>query len=230
MKNVDIDKLQLLNYTFFEVKKIQDRKNEIESWYHKGFPNYNLIAGLEFPEKHLTGLRNLKNEREKLYSKIEEKSPLVLALLLDAILYYPDIMSGKRLAPCLTIKKQSRDKITTERDYLDSERRQAAKHYNKAVKNIQRAVERENKKLKEKHHSFAINPISVKIHNPFDHIESIKHRPQERGIDLIKTLAEILSPCFETQAERSRIIAEVFQLVYGVPESNIDHRSIAKYC
>lgn len=215
MKNIDINKLKL-------------RKNEIEKWYHEGFPNYNLIAGLDSQKERLTELRNLKCEREKLYDTIEAKSPLALTLFLDEILSYPDIVSGKRLKAIFSGKK-SKDKILAGRDYLDSEKRQAAKLYKKAIKNIQNAVDRENKKLKEKYSGFTINPINVKIHNPYG-IESVKGKPPEKSIQFIKTLSNILSPCFESQADRARIVAKVFQLIYGVPETHLDHKNIARQC
>lgn len=207
-------------YSIHEVTQIQDRKNEVEAWYHEGFPNYNLIAGLDSPEEHLKELRNLKDEREKLYSKIEEKSQLVLALFLDTILYCPDFIIRKRIT-----KKKRDDKIITERDYLDSERRKAAKRYKKAVDNILKVVERENRKL-----SAGINPITVKVHNPYNEIESFKHRPQERSIKFIKGLSNVLSLCFESQADRARIIEDVYKFVYGISKEDIYHKTIAKQC
>jgi hypothetical protein len=228
MKKVDVNKLQKLMYEIHEVKQIQDRKNEIESWYREDSPNRNLITGLtshDSYEKHLAKLRDLKNEREKLYSRIEEKSPLALALLLETILCYPDITIRGRIT-----EKKRDSKIITKRDYKDSQTRKALKHYKKAIENIQKAVKRENKKLKEKGHSFYLYPINVTIHNPSNDIESIEHRPQERGVDLIKNLADILFPCFKTQTERAKTIKSILQIIYGVPESNIDQRNIAKYC
>jgi len=212
-------------YSTHEVAQIQGRKNEIEAWYHEGFPNYNLIAGLDSPEENLTELRNLKNEREKLYSKIEEKSPLALALFLDKILYYPDIIIRKRIT-----KEKKDSKIIVERDYLDSQKRQAAKHYKEAIEKIQNAVDRENRKLREKHHSFALYPISVKIYNPYNEIESFTHRPPGKHVKLIKDLSNILSLYCEKQTDRASIIEDAFRSIYGIPEGNIDHRTIARQC
>jgi hypothetical protein len=241
-------------------KKITEGKKWIEEWYDESSPNYYLTFGIEYDKqskidneqlkkeyklldkenekeyeqfivdqvakKHLSKLKKFRSEREEIYSQLEKNDTLLLLEFLDLISAFPDIVHKKRL----TRERSDESRISSERDYLESEKRKAAQWYKRTVKNIEKCVDRENEKLFKKYHGNRLQPITVEIHNPYKEIDSLGHRPAQRYIKFIRDLSKLISNKVEKPAERSLFIGSVLKYFYGLPDSAIDPRTIRKHC
>lgn len=203
---------------------IERCKQHIETWYSKDLANRYIVRGCE-PEKwrmHLDKLRLQKSKREEIYSWFEKRDPRDLWCFVDLIQRNPDIIPKRQL----TGKKQDTGLVTTGRDYSESEGKQFAKIYRKAIEKINRCIERENKKLLDD----GFNTLWVEIHNPCEAAAIYPHRQREYKTAFINHLSDQLKPYIDSPAERSKFIGNVFRYFYGLRMSKEALRSIEPHC
>jgi len=202
---------------------IEGIKKEIELTYNtheQQEKNSGVIRGnapfdLEGSDQDITGrleeLRELKSDRDKVYSSIKDKVPAEDELtILNTILtgfnffnvYYDDANTGRR-----------------------------RRLYRDAKTKIEEYVKKQNDKLISQDPHFKILPIRVEF---IPHIDDQSHlikrsRPKDTKNDLIEMLSNVLEPYFPEVPARSHLISDILRSFYGRPSRETDPRSIRKH-